>query len=162
MISDDTEVQYNPTMSNLPCYRRAMKLKTVFKTAPAFALLLALTACASIPSDFEQIPSAAWQRPEETPLGSFFERYAPDDPELSGLRLLANPEEAFRARFGFAHLAQKTLDLQYYLWKGDLTGQLLLYRAFEAADRGVQVRILIDDIYHSGRDHDYADRKSVV
>ena len=75
---------------------------------------------------------------------------------LSGVLLLANPQDAFRVRFGAANLAEKSLDLQYYLWKGDLTGSLLLYRAVQAADRGVHVRILIDDIYHSGRDVNYA------
>jgi putative cardiolipin synthase len=53
-------------------------------------------------------------------------------------------------------LAEKTLDLQYYLWKGDLAGQLLLWRALQAADRGVRVRFLIDDIYHANRDDVYA------
>jgi len=117
---------------------------------------MALTACASIPADFEQVPSKSWQHPERTPLGTFFADYAPADSSLSGVRLLANPKEAFRARFGSADLAEKSLDLQYYLWKGDLTGRLLLYRALQAADRGVHVRILIDDIYHSGRDNNYA------
>ena len=46
--------------------------------------------------------------------------------------------------------------MQYYLWKGDLAGQLLMWRALQAADRGVRVRFLIDDIYHSGRDDVYA------
>jgi putative cardiolipin synthase len=126
------------------------------KTFSSCALLLALTACASVPRDFEQVPSHAWQHPQQTPLGAFFEEYAPADSSLSGVRLLADPKEAFRARFGAANLAQKSLDMQYYLWKGDLTGSLLLYRALQAADRGVHVRILIDDIYHTGRDKNYA------
>jgi len=130
-----------------------MKSPTTLSTC---ALLLALSACASVPRDFEQVPSHSWQMPEQTALGTFFDDYAPADRSLSGVRLLANPREAFRARFGLAYLAEKSLDLQYYLWKGDLTGSLLLYRALEAADRGVQVRILIDDIYHSGRDRTYA------
>ena len=128
------------------------RLKTIFSCA----LLLALTACASIPADFEQVPSRSWQHPEKTQLGYFFDGYAPADPDLSGVRLLANPREAFQTRFGAAYLAEKSLDLQYYLWKGDLTGSLLLYQALAAADRGVHVRILIDDIYHSGRDNNYA------
>jgi putative cardiolipin synthase len=119
-------------------------------------LLLALTACASIPRDFNQEPSHSWRKPEETPLGIYFDNYAPEDPSLSGVRLLANPREAFNVRFGSANLAEKSLDMQYYLWKSDLTGMLLLFRALQAADRGVRVRILIDDIYHSGRDNNYA------
>lgn len=132
-----------------------MQNRTFWNTTVACVGLLVLTACASIPRDFEQAPSRSWQDPKHTPLGEFFGDYAPDDPTLSGVLLLANSRQAFNARFGFASLAEKTLDLQYYLWKGDLTGQLLLYRALDAADRGVQVRILIDDIYHSGRDTIY-------
>ncbi len=133
-----------------------MKLRINIKTLLSCAMLLALTACASIPADFEQVPSHSWQKPKQTSLGAFFDGYAPADPNLSGVRLLADPKDAFSARFGAANLAEKTLDLQYYLWKGDLTGNLLLYRAVQAADRGVHVRILIDDIYHSGRDVSYA------
>ena len=132
-----------------------MKLRGAFTTIAASALLLTLAACASIPAGFEQEPSFACKHPEQTRLGAFFSHYAPADPSLSGVRLLAHPREAFRARFGTAALAEKTLDLQYYLWKGDISGRLLLHRALEAADRGVQVRILIDDIYHSGRDLSY-------
>ena len=127
-----------------------------FKTLSACALLVALSACASIPTGFEQVASRSWQQPDQTQLGTFFDDYEPADPSLSGVRLLSHPREAFRARFGFAALAEKSLDLQYYLWKSDLTGQLLLFRALEAADRGAHVRILIDDIYHTGRDNNYA------
>ena len=125
------------------------------KTSIVLLVFVTLTGCASIPSDFEQIPSRSWQEPERTRLGGFFDDFAPDDASLSGVRLLSNPREAFLARFGFADLAEHTLDLQYYLWNGDLTGKLLIYRALQAADRGVKVRLLIDDIYHTGRDISY-------
>lgn len=117
--------------------------------------VLLVAACASLPEGFEQHPSQAWPQPEKTALGQLFGEYAHDNPALSGLRLISDPQEAFLARYGFAAQAEKTLDMQYYLWKSDTTGRLLLFRAFQAADRGVQVRLLIDDIYHSGRDHDY-------
>ena len=85
------------------------------------ALVLLLIGCASIPTGFEQVPSQTWQQPEQTELGTFFDAFAPADRSLSGVRLISNPREAFHARFGFAALAEKSLDLQYYLWKGDLT-----------------------------------------
>ncbi|MBT8040706.1 MAG: phospholipase D family protein [Gammaproteobacteria bacterium] len=118
--------------------------------------LLWLAGCASLPDDLQQEYSRGWDRPGETLLGSIIAEAAPDDPSLSGVELLSEPEQAFRTRFAIARLAEKTLDLQYYLWKGDLAGQLLIWRALEAADRGVRVRFLIDDIYHSGRDDLYA------
>jgi putative cardiolipin synthase len=91
-----------------------------------------LVGCASLPDDFEQVPSAGWPHPEQTLLGGVVAESAPADPELSGVELLPHPNEAFSTRFAIAGLAEKTLDLQYYLWKGDLAGQLLLWRALEA------------------------------
>ncbi len=115
-----------------------------------------LAACATVPQDFEQVPSETWSRPLDTSLGKFFAEDAPADTTLSGVFLLDKPRDALRARIGLASLAEHTLDLQYYLWKNDITGRLLLLKALRAADRGVKVRILMDDIYHSGRDEGYA------
>ncbi len=115
-----------------------------------------LTACASLPQDFPQESSESWQDPDGTFLGDFFANETPGEEHLSGLFLLDKPATAFRARFTLASLAEETLDIQYYLWKGDTTGGLLLHKALQAADRGVRVRILIDDIFHSGRDATYA------
>lgn len=127
-----------------------------FKWIVSLFLLLAVAGCASLPDDLQQQPSCCWPLPEETDLGRFIAGAEGYQPGLSGVELIATPEDAFRARFYIASLAQHTLDLQYYLWKTDLTGQLLLWRALEAADRGVRVRFLIDDIFHSGRDDLYA------
>jgi len=132
-------------------------LKTHGQLIVASALTLLFGGCSSLPEDLEQEPSYAYQVPKETEITKFFREAAPKgQPEKSGIRLLADPNEAYRARFGLSKLAQHTLDFQYYLWKNDATGTLLLERALEAADRGVQVRILIDDIYHRGRDPLYS------
>ena len=120
------------------------------------SLLSLLTGCATLPDDLGQSYSESWPKPGETLLGSIVEEAAPEGSGLSGVELLAQPDRAFQTRFAVASLAQKSLDLQYYLWKGDLAGQLLAWRALQAADRGVRVRFLIDDIYHSGRDEVYA------
>ena len=53
--------------------------------------------------------------------------------------------DAFAARMELARAAQRSLDLQYYLWHGDLTGTLLLQAVHQAAERGVRVRLLLDD-----------------
>lgn len=129
---------------------------TNLKYFPALLLALFLNACASLPEDLQQEQSQGWQNPEETFLGRMVAETAPDDPALSGVELLADPKSAFTTRFAIANLAEKSLDLQYYLWKGDLAGGLLMWAALDAADRGVRVRFLIDDIYHSGRDDTYA------
>jgi putative cardiolipin synthase len=118
--------------------------------------LMLLSACATVPPEIQKAAGNVWAEPESTALGQFFAQGAPNDGVLSGVFLLDDPRVALRSRLVFASLAEKTLDLQYYLWKGDTTGGLLLHRALEAADRGVKVRILIDDIYHNGRDAEYA------
>lgn len=129
---------------------------TWLKHITAVSLLLLLTACASLPDDLQQQPSEGWPHPEQTFLGGLIAETAPEDTSLTGVELLSDPKSAFTTRFAIANLAEKSLDLQYYLWKGDLAGGLLLWAALDAADRGVRVRFLIDDIYHSGRDDTYA------
>ncbi|MEM9303695.1 MAG: phospholipase D family protein [Pseudomonadota bacterium] len=120
-------------------------------------IALGLVGCGTVPLVEHETRSYAWAHPEQTPIGAYVASHKPgDDESLSGVYLLEDPRDAFRARFSLAKRAKHTLDMQYYLWKGDLTGQLLLYSALEAADRGVKVRLLIDDIYHSGRDNAYA------
>ena len=58
--------------------------------------------------------------------------------------------DAFAARHVLAHDARRTLDLQYYIWEGDVTGSTLLSEVIAAADRGVKVRMLLDDAPSSG------------
>ncbi len=63
----------------------------------------------------------------------------------SGFRLLANGRDAFVARVGLIELADRTLDLQCYIFHRDATGEIIVDRLLAAADRGVRVRLLLDD-----------------
>ena len=76
--------------------------------------------------------------------------------ENSHFCLVADSEEAFVLRAATARLAQRTLDLQYYVWEDDRIGKLLVYRALEAARRGVKVRLLLDHANQLGRDVKWA------
>ncbi|MEO7337322.1 MAG: phospholipase D family protein [Caldimonas sp.] len=58
---------------------------------------------------------------------------------------LSNGRDAFAARIRLADIAERSLDVQYYIWQNDLTGTLLLDALRRAADRGVRVRLLLDD-----------------
>ena len=53
--------------------------------------------------------------------------------------------KALEARLALADLAERSLDLQYYIWDADVSGHLLADRIIRAADRGVRVRVLLDD-----------------
>ncbi|TKT69712.1 phospholipase D family protein [Aquamicrobium sp. LC103] len=76
-----------------------------------------------------------------------------------GLMLLADNMRAFALRVDLARNAGRGLDLQYYYWKDDLTGGLLAREIVRAADRGVRVRLLLDDInMRDDRDHLALDR----
>jgi putative cardiolipin synthase len=59
---------------------------------------------------------------------------------------LTNPSDALVARLALIHDAERALDAQYYLWDSDAVGYLLLSRLIAAADRGVSVRLLVDDM----------------
>jgi cardiolipin synthase C len=73
-------------------------------------------------------------------------------PDHSGIVQLRDGREAFAARAHLADAAEYTLDLQYYIWHADMSGTLLFEAARRAADRGVRVRLLIDDNNTSGLD----------
>lgn len=64
----------------------------------------------------------------------------------SGFHLLGNGEDALVARMKLADEAEVSLDVQYYIWKDDFTGKALLQGMLQAADRGVRVRMLVDDV----------------
>ncbi len=73
-------------------------------------------------------------------------------PGRTGAILIPDGLDAFAARALSARQAGRSLDLQYYIWHDDLTGHLLMYEAWKAAERGVRVRMLLDDINTSGKD----------
>lgn len=68
----------------------------------------------------------------------------------SRVGLVSTGLDAFAARAASARLATRSLDLQYYTWHGDLTGRLLAREVLQAADRGIRVRMLLDDMYMLG------------
>ncbi len=64
---------------------------------------------------------------------------------LSGVLPLPEAGEALAARILLLRAAGRSIDLQYYIWRGDFSGRLLLEELWRAADRGVRVRLLLDD-----------------
>ncbi|HJD44480.1 MAG TPA: phospholipase D family protein [Candidatus Paenalcaligenes intestinipullorum] len=82
---------------------------------------------------------------KDTRLGKSFIHQMEAKPGLSGMRELDDAQEAFAIRALLTRLAEKSIDVQYYIWRNDITGMLLLKQLHEAAERGVRVRLLIDD-----------------
>ena len=96
-------------------------------------------------------PSTAFDDPASTRLGQFFGPAADKHPGLSGFSLLSQAREAFITRLALADLAERSLDMQYYMWDGDTTGRIIVEHVMKAADRGVRVRLLVDDPYLQGQ-----------
>src|SRR5687768_1569429 len=89
---------------------------------------------------------------EGTPLDDLVAPLLKERPDQSGLMLVDGNLDAFAIRALSARRAGRSLDLQYYIWDADLTGRLLAREVVEAADRGVRVRLLLDDINAQGHD----------
>ncbi len=118
---------------------------------------LLITGCATrLPQNYERTASTAFARPEATELGRFFQAELIAHPGKSGVALVPTGEWGFRARSGLATMAEKTLDVQYYLWEIDTTGIILAERLIRAADRGVRIRMLMDDINTANSDFQFA------
>lgn len=82
---------------------------------------------------------------EDTRLGRVLARAVASHPGQSGILPLLDARHAFASRVLFARAAERTLDVQYYIWRNDLTGTLLFEELHAAAERGVRVRLLLDD-----------------
>ena len=119
-----------------------------------FLLILPLlvSGCASLPTDFEGSPSHVMTDTANTRLGRVIEPLVTKHPGLSGFHALSEGIEAFALRWYLVQTADKTLDIQYYIWHDDLTGKALHNQLLAAADRGVRVRLLLDDLDTAGKD----------
>src|SRR4249919_372836 len=73
-------------------------------------------------------------------------------PDRTGVWALSTPIDAFATRVLMIRAADRSLDLQYYIWNADMTGLLLLDEVRQAAERGVHVRLLVDDNGVAGMD----------
>ena len=100
-----------------------------------------------LPDISSRKPSYMIEDGHATRMGRKFSGPLADHPHESGVFLLRHGRNAFAARALLARLAEKSLDIQYYMYHQDTVGGLLTHEVIDAADRGVRVRMLIDDIY---------------
>ena len=112
-----------------------------------FALLFVGCATTRMPHDFsEAIPAS------ESAFGRSIQTQAAAHEGRSGFRLLPNSSEAFRARAELIRNAQKSIDLQYYIVHNGLSTRALVNEMLLAADRGVRIRMLLDDTATDGQE----------
>ncbi len=117
-----------------------------------FLAALVFSGCAKLPEDPN--PSISHRIPQTVPstLSSLSAPASETPDSYSGFEIIDRNDEAFQVRLAMADLADRTLDLQYYIWNRDQTGALLMERVLRAADRGVRVRLLLDDLTTWGGD----------
>jgi putative cardiolipin synthase len=115
-------------------------------------MISALSGCASAPLNYPRTFTKAYPQPEETRIGRTIQPQIDDHLGESGFYLLPSGIDAFVARILLIDAAERTLDLQYYIFHGDITPKLVVDRMLAAADRGVRIRFLVDDWNIQGKD----------
>lgn len=110
------------------------------------ALLFVLLGCSTLPTRPVEPAVAALPAGQDTRLDEVVQPALDARPGQSGFHLVSDGVEAFALRGLSGRAAERSLDVQYYIWNDDLTGRLLALELLDAADRGVRVRLLLDDM----------------
>ena len=119
-------------------------------------LISLLGACASLSPTPDGRSVTDFITANDSPLGKATFAAANKHAPLNGVRVLDSGRDALNERVALVEAAEKSIDAQYYIWNGDATGRYLAGRIYAAAERGVRVRILLDDINVAGRDSNLA------
>lgn len=128
-------------------------MRIVFRSCVVAATLAVIAGCASIDYDYPRTESYFLPDTADTQLGL---EILPDVAEMpadqSGFYPMSDGIDALAARLLLAQRAEKSIDVQYYLIKNDIVGRAFVLALLDAADRGVRVRLLLDDMFTSGYD----------
>ncbi len=116
------------------------------------ALAALMAGCASLPPPEGRTATTALADTNGTRLGRALAADVAANPGKTGIHPLPEGHAAFAARVLFAAAAERSLDAQYYIWNGDEVGYLLFEALWQAAERGVRVRLLLDDLNTAGLD----------
>lgn len=110
--------------------------------------LLTLMGCTTIDESaiLEKQYSGHVDFQKDSRLASYFEQEEWDTSTNTGFYPLDKGYDALLARIALIESSDASIDMQYYIYRSDETGQLLLWRLIEAAERGVKVRLLLDDM----------------
>ena len=109
-------------------------------------VVCALGACGQLPPRPDYPPEVALAPGAGGRLDSTIGPAEAQHPGQSAFRLVVEGNEAFLTRAQSTRVAVRSIDVQTYLWRADLTGMVLAQLLLDAADRGVRVRLLLDDM----------------
>jgi putative cardiolipin synthase len=110
-------------------------------------LALLVSGCVTVSFDQSKTYTQAITNPEDTSLGEYAAQKVEQFEGLSGFYPLKEGLDALGMRLRMAEVAEKTLDLQYFLMKNDTVGAVMANALLKAADRGVRIRFLLDDVF---------------
>ena len=132
-------------------------MKKAVRASHILVILLTAAGCATIDYDYPRQETYFLPDTSGTRLGKAIEPIvAQHPPEQSGFYPMNDGVDALTARLLLAQHADKSIDVQYYLIKNDIIGRAFVHALLQAADRGVRVRVLVDDMFTSGYDTDMA------
>jgi len=127
--------------------------------AAAMVAVSLLAGCAALPGDVHRVASHARTDVGDSALARIAaaslaaaDGATSETADISGVRLLPGGDQAFDARIALAQAARHTVDAQYYVVADDTSGRQFLRELRDAAERGVRVRLLVDDLYTGGED----------
>jgi putative cardiolipin synthase len=127
-------------------------LAEIMKRILALLVATLLAGCGTLPSLEGRSPSSALEDTGGTRLARAVAADLAAHPAKTGIYVLDKARDAFVARGLLTEAADRSLDVQYYIWRGDQTGWLLFEALWRAAERGVRVRLLLDDNGVAGLD----------
>ncbi|MBQ8686880.1 MAG: phospholipase D family protein [Alphaproteobacteria bacterium] len=128
---------------------------SILRKVSMWILALPLMGCTTVPTTTFDARLDGYQakitpddfdyNPYKTPIAMCYAEELSATPEISGATLIEDGLSAFVIRSAFARMATKTIDLQTYIYSNDFSSKVLIGELKNAADRGVKVRILLDD-----------------
>ena len=121
--------------------------KLAINSLTAVVVVLLLAGCASAPLDYPKSESTAITTTDDTYLAQASLDWREEAPERDAFYPLTEGLDAFGARLALIDKAERTIDAQYFMMKPDSAGLVFVTELMEAADRGVRVRLLLDDIF---------------
>ena len=147
VATDDPEIEAKPPQAATVAMARPPRLLP----SQAWLLLLAgqLIGCATVSFDQPKNPSQAIVDVSDTTLAKNIAAWTREHGGKSGFYPLIGGMDALGVRLYLAEQAEKSIDLQYFLMKDDSAGIVISAALLQAANRGVRVRFLLDDVFTS-------------
>ena len=133
-----------------------MTIRERLKSFGVAFLAIVIGACATVPTDYTRKESSALPASPDTAIGRDISAWSKNHGSMSGFYPVFSGMGALGARLYLIEKAERSIDAQYFLMKDDRAGAVVASALFAAADRGVRVRFLLDDIFTTATDKNLA------